>query len=198
MAQDYKSRANTRKPKQKPNSPLIPFLAGMMLGMFLVALAWLKLGAGFPGIDRGMATQSPPQPAPGKPQREKKEEPRPRFDFYTILPEMEVIIPGEEIASPVPDKPAPTGSMTKPATIDSDGSYMLQMGSFRRRTDAERLRAQLALIGIEAKIQQVNTGDNQTFHRVRSGPYTSRKKINEIRALARRNKIDSLVLRLKQ
>ena len=197
MAQDYKSRANGRKSSSKPRSPLLPFLAGMMVGLFLMALAWLKLGPSFPGIENRVA--SAPRPAPNS---EKHQQPAPsqRYDFYTILPEMEVLIPEEEISQPETEQITRINKPTtaKPTTHSGEGSYMLQMGSFRKRKDAERRRAQLAMIGIEAEIQAVNAGTSEALYRVRSGPYRSRQTITKVRALARQNSIDSLPIKLKK
>ena len=46
---------------------------------------------------------------------------------------------------------------------------MLQAGSYKNFADADRVRAQLALQGIESKVQKV-TVDNDTWHRIRIGP----------------------------
>jgi cell division protein FtsN len=71
------------------------------------------------------------------------------------------------------------------------------MGSFRKHQDADRLKARLALIGIEAEIQKVSINNKDTYHRVRSGPYTSQAQLNRVRKLARDNNISTLVVRLK-
>ncbi len=192
MAQDYKSRASSKKKQPKPSSPLVPFLIGLMVGVFLTGLAWLKLGPAFPGIEKPTILKSQPtSPSEQIP----PSEPSQRYDFYTILPEMEVLIPDEEIRQPDPRKTRPTSS---PSARISEGSYMLQMGSFRRIKDAERRKAELAIIGIESTIQPVNSGTREALYRVRSGPYRSRQKISKLRALARQNNIDSLPIKLKK
>ncbi len=191
MAQDYKSRASSKKKQSKPTSPIVPFLTGLILGIFLTALAWLKLGPTFPGIQESITTKPHPT-IPGK--KSPSSEPRQRYDFYTILPEMEVLIPEEEIRQP--EKRGKTTTNTTPHT--NEGSYMLQMGSFRRIKDAERRKAELAIIGIESAIQSVNSGTREALYRVRSGPYRSRQKITQLRALARQNNIDSLPIKLKK
>jgi cell division protein FtsN len=194
VAQDYKSRASStsKKKQQKAASPVLPFLTGLMLGIFLTALAWLKLGPTFPGIENQIAAQ----PQPTRPSKKSQtSEPEQRYDFYTILPEMEVLIPDEEIRRPEQKKQRSTSSTSSPI---SEGNYMLQMGSFRRIKDAERRKAELAIIGIESTIQPVNSGTREALYRVRSGPYRSRKKIAKLRSLARQNNIDSLPIKLKQ
>ncbi len=192
MAQDYKSRASSRKKQPKPSSPLVPFLIGLMVGIFLTGLAWLKLGPTFPGIEKpAISKPQPTSQSKSAPTSEKSQ----RYDFYTILPEMEVLIPDEEIHQPDQKK---RKQASTPTTHIREGNYMLQMGSFRRIKDAERRKAELAMIGIESTIQSVNSGTREALYRVRSGPYRSRQKISKLRALARQNNIDSLPIKLKR
>jgi cell division protein FtsN len=77
-------------------------------------------------------------------------------------------------------------------------AYILQMGSFRKYQDADRMKAKLALIGIEAEIQKVSINNRDTFHRVRSGPYRGQRQLNAVRNLAKENNIATLVIKLKQ
>ena len=194
MARDYKSRAAPKKKKtQTPG--WVWFLGGLLVGVFASGLVWLKFGAStkdFPGFGGSAKTQVQ-QELGGKQKPTKKREPeapKPRFDFYTILPEMEVVVPDPE---PQLVSQAQAG---KPGSVVTD-AYMLQMGSFRKYADADRLKASLALVGIEAEIQKVNVNGSDTFHRVRSGPY-GREQVNTLRARLKQNNINSLVIKLKQ
>ena len=112
---------------------------------------------------------------------------KPRFDFFTVLPEMEVVIPEQELSRKA--KPS-TGSVSGTA-LDS---YILQAGSFRNANDAEQMKAQLALLGSIATIQTVTVND-ETWHRVRIGPFEGARKADEIRRLLDDNNIDTLVLK---
>lgn len=160
-----------------------------------MGLAMLKLGPSLstnkvPGI---------PSPQPKSSQQEKPHATKPTFEFYTILPEMEVVIPDEEIVKPDKETPAEARkkSTTAPPTQEQH-SYILQMGSFRKHQDADRLKAKLALIGIEADIQKVSINNRDTYHRVRSGPYRTQTQMNAARRLAKENNINSLVIKLKK
>lgn len=73
---------------------------------------------------------------------------------------------------------------------------MLQMGSFRKYADADRLKASLALVGIQAEIQKVKIDNGETFHRVRAGPYTQ-EKVKLLNAKLKQNRINSLMIKLK-
>lgn len=110
----------------------------------------------------------------------------PRFEFYEVLPQYEVVIP--EIEDPVRGTPADQ-------PIERPGVYVLQVGSFRALADADRRQAQIALLGIESKIQRV-TIDDAVYHRVRIGPITEPGEINRIRSRLRSERIDSLLIEL--
>ena len=64
--------------------------------------------------------------------------------------------------------------------VDEPGSYVLQAGSFSAASDADKLQANLALLGIESRVQRV-TIDDDVYHRVRIGPITDLDKLNRIR-----------------
>jgi cell division protein FtsN len=190
---DYKNRARSkRKNNQGHTSCSVWFFGGAILGAFAVGLLWLKMDADLsqapvPGMNQSKPSESRPKP----------DTPKPTFEFYTILPEMEVVIPDEELMAPEPSgSPAPVE--TRPPAIQPGTAYILQMGSFRKYADADRMKAKLALIGIEAEIQKVSINNRDTFHRVRSGPYNSQPQLNAVRTLAKENNIATLVIKLKQ
>src|SRR5690606_16248100 len=108
----------------------------------------------------------------------------PRFDFYEILPQYEVLVPDEVETVARPAAPA--------APVATPGSYVLQTGSFRSHADADRMKASLALLGVESRIQQVAI-DAGEFHRVRIGPINDLDELNRIRGLLRQAGIESLM-----
>ena len=59
-----------------------------------------------------------------------------------------------------------------PAAAGTPSGYLLQVGAFPSASDAETLKAKLALQGFVANVQSVNVG-GQTYHRVRLGPFHS-------------------------
>jgi cell division protein FtsN len=122
----------------------------------------------------------PPEPAPAS-QAEQQ------FDFYEMLPKFEVIIPEDG------GRVAPEAAAGRP--IQKPGAYYLQAGSFRNHADADRVRALIALQGIESKIQKV-TIDKDTWHRVRIGPITNLQKLEDTRSKLRQAQIDPLVIRV--
>ena len=122
--------------------------------------------------------------APAQPEAE--DAPDRRFDFYNMLPNFEVIIPEEE-----PE----VSQDAEHQTVQRPGSYVLQAGSFAAFADADRRRAQLALQGIESRIQRVSI-DDKTYHRVRIGPTRDLDELNMLRSRLREAKIDVLRIRI--
>ncbi|HEY6644549.1 SPOR domain-containing protein [Povalibacter sp.] len=123
-------------------------------------------------------TNSKPAPA--------SQEPETQFDFYEMLPKFEVVIP---------EKDGTASSGGGAATVQKPGAYVLQAGSFRRLADADRVRALIALQGVESKIQKV-TVDNDTWHRVRIGPINNLQKLDETRSKLRQAQIEALVIKV--
>ncbi len=110
----------------------------------------------------------------------------PRFEFYELLPNMEVIVPEEEYE---------VEADTAPQAVVEPGTYVLQAGSFTALGDAERRRAELGLQGIQSYIQRV-TIEDKTYHRVRIGPIDDLDELNMLRSRLRAARIDVLRIRL--
>jgi cell division protein FtsN len=111
---------------------------------------------------------------------------KPRFDFYNMLPNFEVVIPEQE-----PDVRVDKA----PVTVEKPGIYVLQAGSFSEYKDADRRRAELALHGIESVIQRVSI-DDRTYHRVRIGPISDLNQLNMLRSRLHQANIDVIRIRL--
>jgi cell division protein FtsN len=200
---DYKHRVNpsVKSKKTSSGSTALGFFGGFIAGAFVMGLVWLKFG---PELAAGRVPGVTP-PSAQTSEAKKDNTPKPQFEFYTILPEMEVVIPDEEV-TPAREAVAAPATTTEAAPVQAEDraketaskeAYILQMGSFRRFEDADRLKASLALIGIEAEVQKVSINNKDTYHRVRSGPYRSQAQLNRARKLAKDNNINTLVIKLK-
>lgn len=113
---------------------------------------------------------------------------KPRYDFFTVLPEMEVVVPEQELSRKA--KPSPDST---PGHVQD--KYILQAGSFKNAADAEQMKASLALLGSVATIQKV-TVNGETWHRVRIGPFEGARKADEMRRMLSDNRIDTLVMKV--
>ncbi|MDD5322082.1 MAG: SPOR domain-containing protein [Methylococcales bacterium] len=107
----------------------------------------------------------------------------PQFDFYTILPDKEVVVPEYEIK---------TRSREERVGKAKETHYIMQAGSFKTFKEAERLRAKLALMGIESKVQKAKVG-RVNWYRVKMGPFTRTASVNSIRSRLRQNGIDVII-----
>jgi len=112
--------------------------------------------------------------------------PRNRFDFYDLLPAFEIIIDEDE-----PD----VAEDVAPQAIDEPGLFLLQAGSFSTHNDADRRRAELALHGIESRVQRAKV-NNRDFYRIYIGPIDDLDELNMTRSRLRAAKIDIMLIRL--
>ena len=205
MPRDYKHRAQSKRRRQP--SPVAWFVAGLLVGVAGVGLAWLKW-APAPAVSRPASVTPPPAPkAESAPPSRPSDAPPPRFEYYSVLPEMEVVIPPEVLRPQKPPPPPPAsvpelpGQDTAPARVaatpaSGEAVYLLQLGSFRNTGDADRLKASLALLGITARVEKVTIDDKGTYYRVRSGPY-SRDQAYSLHNSLKGNSVDSLIVRAR-
>ena len=108
------------------------------------------------------------------------------YAFYDMLPKFEVVVPEKE-------KDVRPDIRAVPET--RRGTYVLQAGSYKNLADADRVRAQLALQGVESKVQKVSV-DNDTWHRIRIGPISNLDELNRLRTILRKADVDVLVIRV--
>ncbi len=188
MPRDFKQpRARRKSPRPPPRPPRRSagaarwpwFVTGVCVGAAATAGVFLYE----PGPARRADATPPAATADGGG--------TPRFEFYTLLPEKEIAIPDTEL-----DRPAARATAA-PSAADGGARYLLQVGSFRKLEDADRLKARLAFLGLEAGIQTVSIDGTETWHRVRVGPYSGRAELDEARSRLKENRFDALLLKLK-
>ncbi len=158
-------------------------LGALILGAFGYFLYWLSVGTPATSLPK-REKEIIAKPAAKTPEKKKE----PRFTFYTILPEKEVIVPEGEVK--VRKRQEHLGQ--KPS-----GHYFIQAGSFRTHADADRLKAQLALLGVQARIEQAKV-KGSVWHRVRMGPFASMTEVESLRSRLRKHRIDSVVQTAKR
>ncbi len=172
-------------------------LAGLAIGLFVAFLLYLqKQPAEEISLKQAVIKELAKVKAKNQPATKtsppQKTETEPRFDFYTILPELEVFIPESEINSNAKEN----RRSDKAGSGSSARQYLIQAGSFRNREDAERLKASLALLGLSSKIQSVKINQD-SWHRVRLGPYKNIKPLQTALATLKRNNIHGITMELK-
>ncbi|HET6655011.1 MAG TPA: SPOR domain-containing protein [Gammaproteobacteria bacterium] len=193
MTRDYKNaprpkpKRNTKN-KKKSDLPGWIWIAGILLVGITIGLIAPRLF----GIAQHRIEQfAPAEPAPTatEPAEEKAaakpESSEPRFDFYKMLPKFQVVIPKQ-------DKSVQSDTGKEP--VETPGAYVLQVASFRDYHDADAMEARLALLGLEAHIQQVKIANGETWNRVRIGPISDLAQLNKTRKTLAAHQIEPLLI----
>lgn len=185
MARDFKA-----KPKDKRASGFgswLSFITGLLIGLTVaVVIYFTRVCAPTPNAEAPLsAAPAPVAPAVvPEPEVVLQEDhsalappasgAAPDFDFYKILPGVEVKVPETQLATPPPtDAPPPAPTATE--------AYVLQVGSFQNFADADQAKAQLALQGIPSTIQRVVVDGTKVWFRVHVGPYTNMSEVQAMR-----------------
>ncbi len=185
---------------QRNSSLLIGILIGIVLGLAIAGgVAWYiqKSPGPFMSPEKPAEKSTPeksvmeksvaPAPASGV------SEARPRFEFYNVLTDkQDAPLPGQkggaEALSPE-DKLAPASIKA------AQEIYFLQAGSFSSAEDADKLKARLAMLGMEASVQIATIPDKGVVHRVRLGPYKGAVEMNKARMTLKQNGVEATPMR---
>lgn len=190
-------------PRKSGNPLLTGILVGMVIGVGMAAgLAWYIMKSPSPFVQKEPANAKPPVEIakPAAPTRNATPnapaaasgvvDGKPRFEFYKVLTDkQDAAVPAKPADKPQPAKAAES----KPAAANEP--YFLQAGSFSNADDAEKLKARLALLGIEASTQTATIPDKGVWHRVRMGPYKNTDEMNRARNLLKQNGVDATPMR---
>ena len=199
----------SRKPNAsaggRQRSPVIWGITGLAMGLMVALVVHLE----HTRPDRPTSSRTADGDS-GEPTAS-SERAQPRFEFYRLLSEQEVEVASRDAETldnegALPDADEPGG---EPATqppesnrgdadaLETTGGarYLLQAGSFRNASDAESLKASLALLGIEARSQVVELPGGETWHRVRIGPFADLQRVNAARERMAGQQIDAILLR---
>ncbi|MEL7296529.1 MAG: SPOR domain-containing protein [Pseudomonadota bacterium] len=153
-------------------------LVGLIAGIALAITAWWYLGK----------PAAPPEPVAAKSAEASAPAKKPTvadkpanieatgkdFDFYDMLPEQEIVIHD----SATDRKPRQDAVVTRPPEVTEPGVYRIQAGSFTRFEDADRRKAQLALLGIQSTIEAVMVREKRV-HRVIVGPLNNPQTVTD-------------------
>ncbi|WP_087460034.1 SPOR domain-containing protein [Oleiphilus messinensis] len=89
-----------------------------------------------------------------------------RFEFYKMLPNSEIETSNVDAYRP------------KVKADKKQYNYILQTGSFRNPSDAERQKAQIGFQGLRATVSSIDDKSGRPWYRVEVGPFYSRSKMN--------------------
>ncbi|BAV32378.1 sporulation protein [Sulfuricaulis limicola] len=164
-------------------------LVGIGIGVAGVMLwqMYSHRGDGRSGLGNLFSSINKPAEKPVKKEPEPAKPPKPKFDFYTILPETETVLPERRArAKPVQAKP------------EEGVSYILQAGSFAGFEEADNMKARLALGGLVAHIQKITIEGKGEYHRVRLGPYENIDQLDATAAQLQKMGIKAIRLKVKK
>ena len=207
-------------PAKKPVPGWFWLVCGLVIGGFMVFLFSLEPGRDEikrTKVEQERATQAS-KAAAAKPAT--SESAKPKYDFYTLLPESEVILPPQAIEQPVavpeqkpvtPEEAAKidaaraeaalNGQVPPPPPVVAKGpvssQFFLQAGSFRRKDDADSLRAQIILLGQNVQVES-GTVREETWHRVLVGPFATREQLGQAQKTLSASGFSNLLLQQRQ
>ena len=186
-ARDYKSAPRRALDLRKWRE----FGYGALAGVVVTSIAFVYVGdRAHRATQAADAARPAPQrsaPADADPSAAAGTKPAQKYDFYEMLPNFEVVVP-EKDKDVKRDLPAA-------AKVERPGVYVLQAGSYRNEADADRVQKQLALQGVQAKVQRVAV-DADVWHRVRIGPISNLDELNKVRRQLQAAEVDALVIRV--
>jgi cell division protein FtsN len=186
-----KARRSSSRSSKKSRG-VVWLIAGLLLG---AALMWgaqhyyyrdSKPFTGFANLisagKKSAAPDEPPKPT------ETERLPKPKLDFYTILPEYETVLP----------EPKGGKKTAKAEPPEAGVNYVLQAGAFGNHEEADRLKAKLTLSGLETHIEKVAIEGKVAYYRVRLGPYSSIEALDSASAKLAQLGIKALRIKVKK
>ncbi len=161
--------ASRKSGRSGGNSIFTGVLIGLIVGAIL-AVGVALWATGINPFKLGKHANTPVKPPAASPPAQP--ETAPSFDFYKVLP--------DNTSGALPSAAAPAASAPR---------LFLQVGAFQRADEADNMKAQLALLGIEAVIQTSDVANKGVLHRVRVGPFPTMDAANRTRSLLAQNNI---------
>ena len=193
MSRDYKN-SGSAAPNGRGNPMGVGILIGLLLGLCIALGVALYINKGAnpfvkkprptETVGREIAPAETTQTPSPTDKPAKVAEIKPRFDFYKILPGTEEAVTDKEF------KRAPPASNKE--------VYFLQVAAFQNPSDADNLKARLALSGIEAQIQTATLPDGRIWHRVRVGPFSNKEELGKSRAALKENNLEANLIKVRE
>ncbi len=184
-------RRHSPSRSSKKSRGILWLIAGLLLGgvlMWGTQHFYYRNSKPFTGFANLFSSGKKPVDTETKQKPDSERLPKPKLDFYTILP-------GETVL------PEPRGSGKKAAKVeptDVGMSYILQAAAYTNSEDADRLKAKLVLNGMEPHIEKITVGDKGTYYRVRLGPYSSVEALDSANGKLAQLGIKALRIKVKK
>ncbi len=175
----------------------IGVLLGLVVAAVFLAGNWVPVLRG-----KNLPQPNPEAVAPREsdpPLADAREAKKKNYDFYSVLPEMEVVIPDAELSAKARAEAQARAQAAREPTATMPSAqpgvrYLLQAGSYPDVRGADEVKAKLALIGFVAQVYPV-TINGKTWNRVRLGPYASASELETAKAALADNGINAIALK---
>jgi cell division protein FtsN len=193
MARDYKPRNKHKRQRRNNTAPGVTWWRWLLVILLIAAFAYFLSSLSDTTPEKTTTTQVKPvpdKPAKTEPTEQVQKEPElvePEFDFYEILEDKEVRIPDYEVKTRIREEKV---GKTKPA------HYIIQVGAFREYKQADKLKARLAFMGIESKIEKAKVGDIE-WNRLKIGPYAKMSTVERIRDQLKQKGMTAIVMEVQ-
>lgn len=119
---------------------------------------------------------------------------KPKYDFYDVLRDKEVIIPDAELSAQAQAEAAAPAEEAAPEAPADGPRYLIQAGAFRSSGDAEALKARIALTGEIARVESAQV-EGGTIYRVRLGPYPNASTLASAKQALGNHGIEAVAIR---
>ena len=186
---------NQAKRNGSHGTPGWVWLLGGLVGGAVIVMVLLMRNGG--DVGQLLPKPDPEARAPvatDEPVAQDAPEPRkPKYDFYDVLRDKEVVIPDAELAAQARAE-ADAPPTTEPAPAGDGVRYLIQAGAFRSSSDAEALKARIALTGEVARVESAQI-EGGTIYRVRLGPYPNTASLAAAKQALGNHGIEALAIR---
>ncbi len=165
-------------------------IAGLVIGLALAVVLLIRDGF---DASRLLPKPDPAATAPREPEAPVAQQPskptKPKYDFYTVLPGREVVIPDAELSEQAKQE-AP-----KPADAAPSERLLLQAGAYSDPSKAEEIKAAIAFSGLVARVEPATASSGQTVHRVMLGPYASLRELEAAKSSLANSGVQAIAIR---
>lgn len=196
--------SNTSKRPSALLTVLVAFFSGYLCANLLSVNEVAKWGT-----QTWNALHSKTKQLPNTATSQRKELPKPKFEFYTLLSNDHpgLVQPQKPKTAPMPSNEVREISNAIQAHVreatplsaikeKTNRHYDVQLASYNKKSDAERLKASLLLRDFNARIETVNQ-KNGHWYRVVIGPYSSKRAAEKAQlSIVRSDKVMGIIRRL--
>ncbi len=174
MTQDF-AKPHKSPAEQQPGPPRwLWFVTGFVSGGFLTFLLMLWIFVPTAELETEASTKPVPEPNPAADEME--------WEFYEIFPKS--VVPVVEEYNEAGEK-----------VVLDNSAWVLQVGSFQNPNDADQLRAELILMGMDVVIKKIDV-EGVSWHRVIVGPFEQELERNRAQDTLAQAQISAIPLRI--